>query len=162
MSVALFRKRLYLLVFLVAYGGNVSAHVPLITNCYISILRDLNFKNYNPFRLRNDSASGHMEVKCNSGGRVRYQIALSQGYFGSYQERKMRWYEGNEYINYNIYTNYNRTRVWGDGTQGSKKRTYTGRTPFTKRYAIYGLIPALQTKVRPGRYYDVIFYTITY
>lgn len=57
-------------------------------------------------------------------------------------------------MNYNLYTNFARSRVWGDGTNGTF--TLTGN-----RLTVYASIPAGQV-VKAGTYADTVVVTIVW
>lgn len=132
-------------------------------SCSVSILRSLNFGNYNPFSVNNDDSTARIRIKCRGRGSVSYQILLSTGQTGNYFPRKMKIDDGgSQQLNYNIYTKGNRTIIWGDGTSGTSTKQKTKSSPFTKRHTLYGQIPARQTTVKAGNYSDTILVTVNY
>lgn len=129
---------------------------------------DLAFGNYSVIYSATADTSASIDMSCvetaYSNVRVAITIALSAGSSGSYAQRTMQ--NGVSTLNYNIYGNSNRTRIWGDGSGGS--RTYISRcnlrnanTSCTVSRSMYGRIPMGQN-VEAGSYTDHIVITISY
>ncbi|MGR9046029.1 MAG: Csu type fimbrial protein [Gammaproteobacteria bacterium] len=112
--------------------------------------------------VANDSA-GNIHVSCSDlllvG--VSYEILLSTG-GGSYASRSMA--SGIHTLGYNLYTDINRTTVWGDGSAGTAKVTGSfllGIFSQNRDHPVYGRIPAQQNGY-VGSYSDIITVTINY
>lgn len=114
-------------------------------------------------------STGRITVRCvHLGGgaaRTGYSIALSPGASGSYAQRQMR--SGTSSLNYNLFDDATRLRVWGNGTAGSAMVTGSlvvnpGRFATNEAsYPIYGRIPAQQA-ADTGTYSDTILVTLTF
>lgn len=89
-------------------------------------------------------------------------VALSAGQ-GSFLARAM--VSGASRLDYNLYADFTRASVWGDGTQGSQTVTMTGGVPIggmrSFSRAIYGRVPARQ-RVDSGFYSDALLITVTF
>jgi spore coat protein U-like protein len=72
--------------------------------------------------------------------------------------RKMS--SGTNTVNYNMYTDVGRTKIWGDGTAGSSVNPQTG-TGAAQAITVYGRIPTGQTPAT-GTYNDTITVTLTF
>jgi len=114
-------------------------------------------------------STGNVTVRCvHLGGgaaRTGYSIALSSGGSGTYAQRQMR--AGTSFLNYNLFDDATRLRVWGNGTAGSALVTGSlvvnpGRFATNEAsYPIYGRIPAQQA-ADTGTYSDTILVTLTF
>ena len=119
------------------------------------------FGTYNAIGPADDLSTGTVNVNC-PPSESSVEIALEAGSSGSILARTMR--SGPTILNYNLYTDINRTIIWGNGTQGATV-TLTGgavsggRRRFTR--TIYGRIPALQN-VGAGSYADQLIVTVTF
>jgi spore coat protein U-like protein len=116
-----------------------------------------------------DSA-GTVTIRCThvSGGasRINYAMLLSTGGSGSYAQRQLR--AGPLLLNYNLYGDVGRTRIWGNGSGG----TFVASGAFTVgpgvgnrtqvgTHTLYGRLPALQDAL-PGDYADSILVTLEF
>lgn len=114
-------------------------------------------------------STGNATLRCThvGGGAVKtsYTIALSRGGSGSFVQRQLR--AGSSVLNYNLFTDATRTRVWGDGSAGSAIVAGTllvnpGNFVINEaRHPIYGRIPAQQS-ADSGIYADQILVTVTF
>jgi spore coat protein U-like protein len=114
-------------------------------------------------------STGNATLRCTHvGGRAvktSYTIALSRGASGSFVQRQLR--AGNSILNYNLFTDATRTRVWGDGSTGSAIVVGTllvnpGNFVVNEAlHPIYGRIPAQQS-ANSGMYADQILVTVTF
>lgn len=109
-----------------------------------------------------DDGTGTVNADCHPSDQSPV-VALSPGLYGSYATRRMS--SGSDELDYNLYTDLNRTIVWGDGSSGSQSVTLTngvvssGTRRFTR--TIYGRIPAGQ-QASFGSYADMLVVTITF
>jgi len=114
-------------------------------------------------------STGNATLRCThlGGGAVKtsYTIALSTGASGSFVQRQLR--SGNAVLNYNLFTDATRTRVWGDGSGGSAIVAGTllvnpGNFVINEAvHPIYGRVPARQS-ADSGIYADQILVTLTF
>ena len=129
----------------------------------------INFGNYNPLSAANNDTTGNIAVTCQiiSGNNavVSYVIILSTGNSLSYAQRYMNF--GNNQLNYNIYTNTNRTSIWGNGTQSSTtiSNSYVlSRQEYpqkTDNFTTYARAPGSQN-LPSGVYNDTITVTVNF
>lgn len=108
----------------------------------------------------NDDVTGTITVTCGSSG-VNVSVALSAG-SGSYTTRTLK--NGTSAMNYNIYTDTNRSTVWGDGTGSTSTRSGTTSSGNPKKVdlTMYGRVPPNQYSVVPGSFTDTVNITVTY
>jgi spore coat protein U-like protein len=114
-------------------------------------------------------STGNVTVRCThlGGGAVKtnYSVTLSAGSSGTYAQRQMR--AGTAALNYNLFDDATRTRVWGNGTGGSTLVAGTllvnpGNYVINEAiHPIYGRIPA-QQGADTGNYGDTILVTLTF
>lgn len=125
---------------------------------------------YDPLATAPDDSSGTVTVTCThvSGGasRISYTIGLSTGGSGTYLQRRLR--DGSALLNYNLYTDLARTRIWGNGLGGTNVAagTFTvgpggGNNRRQGVHTAYGRIPALQDALS-GNYADAIVVTLEF
>ncbi|MGH8599438.1 MAG: spore coat protein U domain-containing protein, partial [Burkholderiales bacterium] len=116
-----------------------------------------------------DDVTGKAHVSCTlmSGpaDNVSYTLALSAGNSNAFLPRQMTSGTTNR-LNYNLYTNASRSRVWGNGGGGT--RTVSGKIKLTpgkptrsKNRSIYGQVPAGQDAAT-GNYSDMLIMTMTF
>jgi spore coat protein U-like protein len=92
-------------------------------------------------------------------------VTLSAGSSGTFAQRQMR--AGRAVLNYNLFDDATRTRVWGNGTGGSVLVAGTllvnpGNYVVNEIiHPIYGRIPA-QQGADTGSYGDTILVTLTF
>lgn len=136
-------------------------------NCSCSIsANNLAFGAYAPISGGSQvDGSATLTVTCGAlvlGGLIAYDIDLSTGSSGSFSSRNMS--NGSHNLTYNLYTDSNRTTIWGDGTSSTSivSDSYTLSLVSTNRdYTIYGRIDASQN-VSAGNYSDTITATVTF
>jgi len=129
----------------------------LAGNCSINV-QGVAFGSYNPFNTAASNDVGTVVASCSGRGTLR--VSLSTGQSGSYTMRYMVSATTSDQLDYNLYMNASRTRIFGDGTGGTRtvSRRYRNQTVDI---SIYGQIPALQN-VASGNYLDSIVATITF
>ncbi|MDO8838569.1 MAG: spore coat U domain-containing protein [Parvibaculum sp.] len=125
-----------------------------------------NFGTYDAIQRNAVTSSNTVTVRCVAlvlSVAVSYEIRLSSGSSGSYNQRQMM--SGANTLGYNLYTNSSRTTVWGDGTGGTQTVTdgYLLQLlfPVTRNYTVYGRIDGGQNAAA-GSYSDVITVTVLY
>ncbi|MBW3567429.1 MAG: spore coat U domain-containing protein [Proteobacteria bacterium] len=84
-----------------------------------------------------------------------YSIALSTG-SGTYNQRTLL--SGIHVLNYNLYTDSQRTQIWGDGSGGTW--TVSG-VAAEGSHTIFGSVPSQPAAV-PASYSDTVVITVTY
>lgn len=162
--------RLISLAILAAAMLAFTAIADAAVTCGVSIAVPVNFGDYDVFAAAPDDVTGKAHISCTlmSGGadKVSYALALSMGASNAFlPPRQMTSGTANR-LNYNLYTNASRSRVWGDGSGGT--RTVTGTIKLTpkkptrsKNRSIYGRIPATQDAAT-GNYSDTLIMTMTF
>lgn len=100
----------------------------------------------------------NLSVRCTNGDA--WRISLNGGGSGNVAARTMQRTGGGGSIQYQLYTDANRTVPWGDGSGGTSRATGTG-TGNAQSVAVYGGVP-IQTTPLPGSYSDTITATIEF
>ncbi len=154
------KLRQILLSLIVVAGAATLATAASCTTSVVGVA----FGTYNPLAGTNVNSTGTVTVACSGvfGEVVSYAISLGTG-SGTYTQRRMS--NGGTVLGYNLYTNTQRTQVWGDGTGGTAvvSDSYTiHNQAVTKNYTVYGRIPGGQTQVTVGAYSDQVIVTVTY
>lgn len=126
---------------------------------------NLDFGNYRPFSNSHNNARANIYIDCHHHFRSKPEnittwvtIILSRGHSNSYANREL--ISNNNSLSYNIYTNSQRTQIWGDGTQNTSTVTTSVKTS-QKVVRMYGRIPKSQS-IPPGVYTDNIIAEIYY
>ena len=123
----------------------------------------VSFGSYDPGSASPNDASGTVTLNCT--GVVALQgtivVAASPGTSGNAMARQMA--QGADRLNYNLYTDSNRSSIWGTGAGGTSTiaAPLNGLLVFSQSVTVYGRLPAQQW-VRSGAYSDSIIVTITY
>lgn len=123
----------------------------------------VSFGNYNALSPSGTNSTGTVRVRCTLlvalGGS--YTISLSTGSSGNYARRVLR--NGASSLGYNLFTDANRTIIWGDDTGGSSSmtRSFSALLLIDQTTTVYARIPSGQN-VPSGVYSDSIIVTITY
>lgn len=113
----------------------------------------VSFGNYDPLRSGNTESTGSIHIACDEV--VTASIALTAG-SGSFEARTMT--NGQSALRYNLYSDAQRSMVWGDGTGGAQPVSVTAETADVP---VYGTIPGRQN-VTAGSYGDTIAVTVTF
>jgi len=141
--------------------GTLLAPAPARAACTISTV-GVAFGAYNSLAATPDDGTGTVEAACHPSDQSPI-VEFGSGQSGTALARRMSG--GTDMLDYNLYTDVNRTIVWGDGTSGSTAVTLTDGivTSGTRRFSrtIYGRIPAGQ-QVGEGVYTDTLMVTITF
>jgi spore coat protein U-like protein len=134
------------------FTGNVFALCTVTTTT-------VNFGNYNPILATATDSTGTIDVFCDvkSMG-VITSIGVSPN-SGVFSPRQMAF--GLELMNYNVYTNKQRTSIWGDGTVGTSTVSNNIPANKTKSMTVYGRIPPGQD-VSVGTFSETLTVTVTW
>lgn len=108
----------------------------------------------------NVDASSTLTVQCTAS--APYSIALNAGIGNgaNVSTRRMTRSGGQQTVNYQLFSDANRTVPWGDGTGGTSTVGGTG-TGTAQTIRVYGRVPP-QTTPLAGAYVDTVTATITY
>ena len=173
-------KRIFLAVLLFSGVGLWSAQVVALKlipdSCWANVSNGaVNFGNYDTFNIGNLDSTGTITVSCRvnllkigvGGGTTSFDIELNEGGGGSFNPRAMS--NGINTLAYNLYTDSNRSTIWGNGSgQGVK---VTGSIDFPsivvgwvtkdKSFTIYGRTQTGKS-ISAGTYSDTITATVLY
>ncbi|MBI5663941.1 MAG: spore coat protein U domain-containing protein [Nitrospirae bacterium] len=138
-------------------------HVPdtVIAACTVSTT-PVTFGSYNVFSTGPLDATGTVTVNCNEAPPPTVTISIGQSTnSGGFDPRAMKLAAGSELLSYNLYTDSNRTYIWGDGsgnTSTVRKKVFKS-TPMAT--TVYGRVPPIQN-VSAGSYNEVLTVTIVW
>ena len=116
----------------------------------------LNFGTQGPLLAAVNNTST-LTVTCTSG--APYNIGLDGGGAGAGAINGRRMINGTNQVTYQLYSDTNRTTVWGN-TIGTNTVTSTG-TGTAQTFTVYGQVPA-QSTPPAGVYNDTVNVTVTY
>jgi spore coat protein U domain-containing protein, fimbrial subunit CupE1/2/3/6 len=135
-----------------------SVTASIVADCNLSAT-DMAFGDYDASSGSPLDASSTVSVYCTSG--TAYDVALNVGTGGgSFVNRTML--NGGNSLAFNLYTNAERTTVWGDGTASTNTASGTGVGLLTAvSHTVYGRIAIGQDQA-PGSYASVVTVTVTY
>jgi spore coat protein U-like protein len=122
--------------------------------CSLSV-QGVIFGPYDTFSVANLDSTGNIDVTCDIG--TLYNVALSAG-SGSYASRALR--SGPNVLNYNLYVDFPRLLIWGDGTPATNLVNGVG-TAAAVRHTLYGRVPSGQNAA-VGTYSDSIIVTVNF
>ncbi len=128
-----------------------NAQITIQAQCVVSSPNTLDFGSSG---LLNGNVDAQMNftVECTNG--TAYTIAMNDGANAAGTQNRMA--NGGQFVNYELYTDSNRTTVW-DSTS-TVSGTGTG-DPIT--HTVFGRVPA-QTTPAPGTYTDTVTITVSY
>lgn len=147
-------RQIIISIFLIAVS-NLNA-----AGCRLWMARPVNFGQYRVFAPAGTRSSGSIAVQCFGRGRVHYQLQLSNGHSGQFQQRWLQ--SDHNLLIYNLFLDSAYRRVWGDGTAGSQVKTVSQPAPSRRRHRIFAYIPPRQTHAVPGQYHDQIIVTMVF
>jgi spore coat protein U-like protein len=107
----------------------------------------------------NVDAAGGITVSCTNGTAWTASASAGTGTGATLASRKL--VSGANLLNYALFTDSERSLLWGDGTASTATITGTGTGAGQVR-AIYGRVAAGQTSAPAGSYADTVAVTITY
>jgi spore coat protein U-like protein len=122
------------------------------------VTSDVSFGNYDTFSKSPLDATGRVTVACD--GSLPFTIKLDKGMNsrGSFNPRVLRAAGTDSGLNYNLFTDSVREKIWGDGTGNTFVGGGTANRIQTQ-FTVYGRIPAAQN-VPVGTYVDRINVTV--
>lgn len=139
--------------------ANFNVTATVVGACYISnTIADLAFGNIDVLDTNPVDSTTTFDVTCTSGDA--YNIGLNGGQNNDGGQNRMKLTTGNHYLNYNLYSDSNRTTAWGD-TIGTNTVSATG-DGSAQSYTVYGQVPANQNSLVRGSYTDTVQVTVTY
>ena len=108
------------------------------------------------------TANGTIRIECELGVDVlpNFIVHLSPGNAAGFWPRHMQ--SGNVKLTYNLFADAAHTIVWGDGTNGTERRTHDELLPMgAANFTMYGVVPQGQFVVG-GTYVDTIVVLVEY
>jgi spore coat protein U-like protein len=139
-------------------AANLEVSATVTANCAVST-SPIAFGNINVTSNSNVDAAGSLSVTCTNGTPWSAAADAGSGSGADLSLRKMT--SGSNLLNYVLYTDSNRTSLWGDGVEGTSTVDGTG-SGIAQSRSIYGRVPAGQTGVLAGDYADTVTVTVTY
>jgi spore coat protein U-like protein len=105
-------------------------------------------------------ATSSVTVQCTQG--AGYYIELDGGSTvgGTLVQRKLERAGSADTVDYQLYTNSQRTSIWGDGTRGTRRLAIVANG-LQQTFTVYGLVPAQQSKPA-GKYSDTVTATVSF
>ncbi|HHD11302.1 MAG TPA: SCPU domain-containing protein [Deltaproteobacteria bacterium] len=120
----------------------------------------VDFGTYDVFDPVPTDSVGLIVVWCTQRANVTVAIGPSPN-SGGFNPRSMKHVSAAYLLNYNLYTDRNRTQIWGDGTAGTSTVTTRVNRIFPRLLRVYGRIPPAQD-VLIGTYTETLVVTITW
>src|SRR5262245_33508957 len=139
-----------------ATSGTAWAQQSPALGCLIWRGPTLAFGEYVVSKASPTDTTGQLQLVCDANSTVR--IHISQGSSGTFNPRRMQ--SGARQLQYNVYVDSARTRIWGDGSGGTDYVTVS-RQVFPS-FTVYARIPALQTNLAAGVYSDTLKMTVLF
>jgi spore coat protein U-like protein len=126
--------------------------------CLIDSTSSVSFGSYDVLSSSPLESTGTITYICVVSLSIR--IDLSNGGGASYVTRKMSGPAGDK-LNYNLYLDAARTRIWGDGTNSTERYGPFVGLLVLSTLTVYGRVSP-QQDVRAGAYSDSITVTLNY
>ncbi len=140
-------------------AGNMSVSTDVSLSCSMTV-GAMGFANYDPSSVEDLLGTATIESTCTAGGTAKITLgegsSADTGSTPGAPDRRMVL--GSEYLSYAIYSDTNRTTVWGNTAATGKGITGTGSAANT---TVYGKITAGQA-VGSGSFADSVTVTLTY
>lgn len=119
--------------------------------------RDVEFSVYNPFAPAPNDSTGSVVIRCDcflfGCGDFAYSVSLTAGQSGNPERRRMSRVGGFQTLDYQLYSDPARTRVWGSGFDAVTRIWERDDFGETRILPVYGRMPARQSAA-PGIYGD--------
>ncbi|GAB4431555.1 MAG: hypothetical protein OHK0040_00950 [bacterium] len=126
--------------------------------CSLTNISDVNFGLYDVANATPTDTMGSATLTCTAN--INATITLSSGlYANNFTSRYMKNQIFGDLLAYNLFTNVNRTSIWGDGTGGSSSVTIRVNRNKPPTLTIYARIYA-QQNVSIGNYSDTVIITV--
>ena len=139
-------------------SANLGVGATISSNCTLST-NAVDFGTVNAINGSSVDAAGGITVTCTNGTSWTATADAGSGSGATFATRKMA--AGSNLLNYTLYTDSNRTSVWGDGSSGNSTLSGTG-SGTAQNVSVYGRIAAGQTSAPAGSYSDTVSVTVTY
>jgi spore coat protein U-like protein len=147
------------LVLLLATAPADAVHVREGKGCEFISLPGIDFGAYDEMSSSQATSTMTIIIKCKGVGSGEVTLSASPGATGGdYQDRRMRNVGGDATLQYQLYTDVTRRKVWGDGS-GSTSVVYVVQSGSSKDVTIYGAMPPGQDG-EVGQYGDIITVTV--
>ena len=128
-------------------------------NCTVSAI-PVQFGQYIAIEASPVNAIGSVNVTCSLSTPFTVKLDAGKNSSGSFHPRRLRNISSGATLNYNLYLDSARTKVWGDGTSNTFIRSGVG-TGMSQQFSIYGRIPGSQN-VSVGSFNDAITVIVEY
>lgn len=125
--------------------------------CSLTNISDVNFGLYDVANPTPTDAIGYANLTCTAN--INATITLGPGLYGNFTSRYMKNQTFGDLLAYNLFTNLNRTSIWGDGTGVSSFVTIRVNRNKPPTLTIYARIYA-QQNVSIGNYSDTVIITV--
>lgn len=151
-----------LITLLIALSVSSPAVACTLCSCSVST-SGISFGGYDPTAASPIDTSGTVTLNCTAVLALTGTIVISMTPGSSSNALARTMKQGNDALSYNLYTDSNRSSIWGDGTGGTStvSRTLSGLFSYNQSVPVYARLPARQW-VRAGGYTDTVTVRITY
>lgn len=122
-------------------------------DCTVSAI-PVQFGQYITIEASPVDAIGSVNVSCGSSTPFTVKLDAGENSYSSFHPRKLRSASSGATLNYNLYLDSARTKVWGDGTNNTFIRSGIG-IGTSQQFSIYGRIPGSQN-VSVGSFNDSV------
>ena len=127
-------------------------------HCIVSVI-GVAFANYNPHSPTPNDSQGSVTVRCRGGQARFFAVQIDAGTSGRISRRAMQGPGGT--VQYNLYLDATRQKIWGDGSDGSRTLRRTNIQNRTITEPIFGRVPPGQA-VATGTYQDTLVVTVVF
>ncbi len=141
-------------------GGSMGASAVVTANCAVSST-PVTFDNVDVTKGLAVTGMGGISVICTSGTDWSASADAGEGADATLAIRQMS--DGDETLNYALYTDTTRETIWGDGVgEGTTETIDDTGSGSAQTKVIYGKVLAGQQSVVAGSYSDTVTVTVTY
>lgn len=139
-------------------SSSLSVNASVTANCTVSTTA-VDFGSIDTLNSTATDSTGSLSVTCTNGTPWSASAAAGSGTGATAASRKMS--SGLNTLEYSLYTNPERSSVWGDGTLSTAAITGSG-TGLVQTSTIYARVPGGQTSAPAGTYADTVAITVSY
>ncbi len=143
--------------------GTMSVKVTITQTCSVSTSPAMTFTSVGGLSTDKDTGTASISVTCSDG--LPYKVGLDKGSGASatIASRKMTHTDGVSTINYSLYQDTARTRLFGDGTGGAAELVQATGSGVAQSIPVYGrMFAAPGVTLAAGTYSDTVNITVVY
>jgi len=142
-------------------NSNMTVSANVTANCVVSAA-PMAFGAFDATSGNPGNASTSISVTCTNGLDWSASADAGTGEGATFAQRRLDAAVGSSQLAYNLFTDSNRSNVWGTGVEGDGVLIEDTGTGSAQIVPIYGRIESGQTAAEVGNYSDTVQVTVSY